>query len=157
MLQILLSLIVLVAALILLASSRQSERRLFTATALVVSVTAAAIFAGLVYQMVTPPATLDSAQLRVTLEGAHPTETGVRLNGRLHNDSDQRVAAVRLRIEASDCSQDPCQALASDTLDVLLQIPPGRSYPFSAVARITGLRGRDNLHWTLSVVRVTTY
>lgn len=157
MLQILLSLIVLIAALVLLASSWRAEKRLFAATALVVSLTAAAMLTGLVYQALQPVPQLEPERVQVTLEGAHPMETGVRINGRLQNNGDARVAAVRLEVTARTCQVEPCEALGSDEVEVLLQVPPGGSYPFSTVARITGLRGRDDIDWTVTVLRVTTY
>jgi hypothetical protein len=157
MVQILLSLIVFTAALVLLVNSWKAEKKLFAATALVVVLTAAVIFAVLLHQRLTPAAQLDPAMIVVELGEARPSETGVRLSGHLRNLSDQRVAAVRLHVTALLCVEDACEPQAEDKVDVLIQIPPNGAYPFSAVARLTGLRGRQDLRWQIEPVRVTTY
>ena len=157
MVQILLSLIVFTAALVLLVNSWRAEKKLFAATALVVVLTAAVIFTVLLHQRLTPAGQLDPAMIVVELDEAHPSETGVRLSGHLRNLSDQRIASVRLHVIALHCEQDVCEQQAEDKVDVLIQIPPNGAYPFSSVARIMGLRGRDDLRWQIETVRVTTY
>jgi hypothetical protein len=157
MVQILLSLIVMVAATVLLVNSWKAEKHLFAVTALVVLLTAGAMAGGLAYQMLRPQAVLDPALIEVSLDQARVTENGVRLSGHLANRSDARVASVTLEVVALLCSQQPCSEGPRDRLDVLLQIPPGGRYPFSAVARITDLQGQPGLDWRIDVVKVTTY
>ena len=158
MAQILLSLIVFTAALVLLVNSWQAEKRLFAATALVVLLTAGVIFATLSYQQLSDHSLSDPALVEVTLDEAKPTENGVRLSGELLNLSTQRVSAVKLELVVSQCpSEDDCSEIGRDRIDVVLQIPPNGSYPFNAVARITGLRGKPDLRWQIRLLSVTTY
>ncbi|MFN3713179.1 MAG: hypothetical protein ACK4SX_05930 [Alcanivoracaceae bacterium] len=157
MVQILLSLIVMVAALVLLVNSWKAEKHLFAVTALVIVLTAGVIAGGLGYQMLRPAALLDPALVEVTLEQARMTENGVRLSGHLNNTSDARIAAVTLEVVVLHCGQTPCEEGARDRIDVLLQIPPGGGYPFNVVARLTDLRDQNELQWRLDVIRVTTY
>ena len=158
MAQILLSLIVFTAALVLLVNSWRAENRLFAATALVVLLTAGAIFATLIYQQLTDHSLSDPALVEVTLAEAKPTENGVRLAGKLQNLSDQRVSSVQLELVVSQClAEDDCSEIGRDRIDVVLQIPPNGSYPFNSVARITGLRGKPGLRWQIELVSVTTY
>jgi hypothetical protein len=158
MAQILLSLIVFTAALVLLVNSWRAEKRLFAATALLVVLTAGAIFATLIYQQLTDHSLSDPALVEVTLAEAKPTENGVRLSGKLQNLSAQRVSAVQLELVVSQCpTEDDCSEIGRDRIDVVLQIPPNGSYPFNTVARITGLRGKPDLRWQIELVSVTTY
>ena len=158
MAQILLSLIVFTAALVLLVNSWKAEKRLFAATALVVLLTAGVIFATLIYQQLTDHSLSDPELVQVTLDEARPTENGVRLSGQLRNLSDQRVSSVRLEVTVLQCpSEDDCSEIGVDQVDVVLQIPPNGSYPFNAVARITGLRGKTDLRWQIELLNATTY
>lgn len=158
MAQILLSLIVFTAALVLLVNSWKAEKRLFAATALVVLLTAGAIFATLIYQQLNDHSLSDPELIEVTLVEAKPVETGVRLSGHMQNLSEQRVSSVRIEVTVSQCpSEDDCAELGRDRIDVVLQIPPKGSYPFNAVARITGLRGKPDLRWQIELLSVTTY
>jgi hypothetical protein len=158
MAQILLSLIVFTAALVLLVNSWKAEKRLFAATALLVVVTAGVIFATLIYQQLTDHSLSDPELIQVTLVEAKPVETGVRLSGHMQNLSKQRISSVRLEATVSQCpSEDDCTELGRERIDVVLQIPPNGSYPFNTVARITGLRGKPDLRWQIDVLSVTTY
>jgi|AutmiccommunBRH5_1029478.scaffolds.fasta_scaffold00173_44 hypothetical protein len=158
MAQILLSLIVFTAALVLLVNSWKAEKRLFAATALVVLLTAGVIFASLIYQQLTDHSLSDPALVEVTLDQARPTENGVRLSGKLQNLSEQRISSVRLELVVSQCpTEESCSEIGRDRIDVVLQIPPNGGYPFNAVARITGLRGKADLRWQIEPLSVTTY
>lgn len=158
MAQILLSLIVFTAALVLLVNSWKAEKRLFAATALIVVLTAGVIFATLIYQQLTDHSLSDPTLIEVTLDEAKPTENGVRLSGKLRNLSAQRVSAVRLELIVSQCpAEEDCVEIGRDRVDVVLQIPPNGSYPFNAVARLIGLRGKPDLRWQIELLSVTTY
>ena len=157
MVQILLSLIVLTASLVLLVNSWKAEKRLFAATALVVLVTAGVISGGLIYQVLKPPALLAPDQISITLDSARVGENGVRIAGQLHNLSGQRVSAVRLRVTALLCEADNCTEAGRKQVDVLMQIPPGKSYPFSSVAPINNLPENADLRWRVEPVEATVY
>ena len=157
MAQILLSLIVLIASLILLINSWKAEQRLFVVTALVVLLTAGSISGVLVYQALKPPALLDPSQISITLDSARAGENGVRISGQLHNRSTERVSAVRLRVTALTCKADDCNEAGQKQVDVLIQIPAGKSYPFSTVAPISGLPENADLSWRVEPVKVTIY
>jgi hypothetical protein len=157
MLQTLFSLIVLIAALVLLVNSWRAEKRLFAATALVVALTAAVISVGLVRQLLAPTATLDPKQVLVTLEHVRAGELGVRIAGRMHNQSDERVTSVTLRISALACDDEDCVVTAKEDVKVLLQIPAGNTYPFSTMASITKLTTDAELRWQVEPVHVTIY
>lgn len=157
MVHILLSLIVLTAALMLLVNSWKAEKRLFAATALVVVLTAGAIIGVLGYQMLRPPTLLDPGQISITLDSARVGENGVRIAGQLFNSSAERVSAVRLQVTALLCEADQCTEVERQQVDVLIQIPAGKSYPFSAVARIGELPDNANLSWRVEPVKITVY
>jgi hypothetical protein len=157
MAQILLSLIVFTAALVLLINSWRKEKRLFAATALVVLLTSGVITGALIRQVLIPTPLLSPENIVVSLREANPTENGVRLSGTLENLSDQRVASVVLLVVALSCDNDECQELDRDQVNILLQLPPGRSYPFNVTARMTGLRGIPGLRWELTPLKVTIY
>jgi hypothetical protein len=157
MVQILLSLIVLIAGLVLLVNSWKAEKRLFAATALVVVLTAGVISGVLVYQTLQPPALLDPSQISITLDSARVGENGVRIAGQLHNRSTERVASVRLRVTALICEADKCTDVGHKQVDVLIQIPPDTSYPFSTVAPVSGLPKNTELSWRVEPVKVTVF
>jgi len=157
MLQTIFSLIVLIAALVLLVNSWRAEKRLFAATALVVALTAAVISVGLIRQLMEPTATLDPKQILVTLEHVRSGELGVRIAGQMHNQSDERVTSITLRVTALACQDQDCVVAAEDDVKVLLQIPAGNTYPFSSVANITKLPADVELRWQVEPVHVTIY
>ena len=100
---------------------------------------------------------LDPAKISITLDSARVGENGVRIAGQLHNLSSQRVSAVRLRVTALLCEADSCTEAGHKQVDVLMQIPPGKSYPFSSVAPISNLPENADLSWRVEPVEVTVY
>ncbi|MCC1497748.1 hypothetical protein [Alcanivorax sp. 1008] len=157
MVHILLLLTVLIAALVLLANSWKAEKRLFAATALVIVLTAGGIIGVLGLQLLKPPALLDPSQISITLDSARVVESGVRIAGQLHNLSAERVSAVRLKVTALTCAEDDCRELGQKQINVVMQIPPGNSYPFSTVAPIIGLPDNTELSWLVEPVKITVY
>jgi hypothetical protein len=64
---------------------------------------------------------------------------------------------VRLRITALLCQADNCAPAGEKKVDVLIQIPAGKSYPFSTVAPFTDLPENTDLSWRVEPVEITIY
>jgi hypothetical protein len=158
MTRILLVLVTLAASGVLLWSSWRFDRRLFAALAVVF----AAVLTALVLQLLDTREDewqpLPADQVRLKLRDQHVTESGVRLTGTLENRGERPVGRVTARIQVADCSGDgPCRVLAEAPMDLRLQVPPRKTYPFTDVIRMTVSKGAEQQRWQAEVKSVYAY
>ena len=158
MTRILLVLVTLAASGVLLWSSWRFDRRLFAALAVVF----AGVLTALVLQLLDTRKDewhpLPADQVRLNLKEQHVTESGVRLSGTLENQGDQPVGRIQARIQVADCSGDEdCQVLAEAPMDLRLQVPPRKTYPFTDVIRMTVSKAAEDRRWQAEVKSVYGY
>lgn len=151
MTRILLVLIVLAALVAVLWSSWRLDRRLF-AGVLALSVVLLALFVGGFFQS-QERAFVAIAAEKVDLELLRwrDTESGVRLEGQVRNNSDRAMARVSGQALLRDCPDtDNCLELARVPLELRLHVPPGTTYPFDTVLRLDQPLP-DHPNWVLRV------
>lgn len=160
MLQILLLILVIGAALVLLSAAWRAEKRLGIITAVLVAASCAAMLIVLLRQLTTAPVVLDPKQVTVMLEQVRPLENGTRVAGHIENRSDSRINRMMLVVSAAECNGDACRTLVEVAQPLLLQVPAGKRYPYSLVVDIdssqfAGISGE--LRWQATVDAIEIY
>lgn len=166
MLRVLLVCAGLVAIAVVLWSSWRVDRRLF-AFVLAVVVIGALLF-GVGYWRTADQAMVVIApdQVRLSVEQARGMETGIRLSGRVYNQSAWPVALIQGRAVLQECTapgQDTCREIGSAAFRVRQHVPVGGSYPYSQVVRLSDSLLADpatpdsNRRWHIEVLSVSGY
>lgn len=158
MTRILLVLVTLAAFGVLLWSSWRYDRRLFAGLAVVFMLVLTALGIQLIDTRNAEWQPLPADEVRLSLEEQHVTESGVRVTGTLENRSNRPVGRVVARVRVAECSSEgPCRVLAEAPLDLRLQVPPRKSYPFTDVIRMTVSKAAEEDRWRVDVKSVYAY
>lgn len=143
---------------VLLWSSWRLDRRLF---ALVCAVTVITLVGGFIvfHDGGEDTTALPPDQISLSLDSRHATESGVRLTGTLENRGERPVAQVLIRVRALACADDgdDCSEYASAPLELRMQVPSGKRYPFSSMVRLPPDSADETYRWVLEVESVRGY
>lgn len=146
------------AVAVLLWSSWRLDRRLF---ALVCAVTVITVVGGFIvfHDGGEDTTALPPDQVSLSMDSRHATESGVRLSGSLENRGERPVAEVLVRVRALDCpdGNDDCREYASAPLELRMQVPPGKRYPFNSMVRLPPDSADEAYRWVLEVESVRGY
>ena len=157
MTRILLVLVILAALVAVLWSSWRLDRRLF-AGVLALSAVLLALFVGGFFQSQERTfVAIAAEEVELELLRWRDTESGVRLEGQVRNNSELAVARVSGKAVLRDCPDtDSCRVLARVPLELRMHVPPGTTYPFDTVLRLDRPLP-DHPNWVLRVERAEGY
>lgn len=158
MTRILLVLVTLAASGVLLWSSWRFDRRLFAALAVVFAAVLAALGLQLRDTRKDEWHPLPADEVRLSLKEQHVTESGVRLTGTLENRGERPVGRVTARIQVAQCTgEGACQIVAEAPMDLRLQVPPRKTYPFTEIIRMRVSKSAESYRWRAQVKSVYAY
>ena len=166
MLRVLLVCAGLTAIAVVLWSSWRVDRRLFAFVLSVVLV--GALLFGVGYWRTADQAmvVIMPEQVRLSVEQARGMETGIRLSGRVYNQSAWPVALIKGRAVLEECTapgQEACREIGGAAFRVRQHVPVGGSYPYSQVVRLSDTLLADpaapdsSRRWRIDVLSVSGY
>ena len=166
MLRVLLVCAGLTAIAVVLWSSWRVDRRLFVFVLVVVII--GSVLFGIGYWRTADQAMvgIEPEQVRVSVEQARGMETGIRLSGRVYNQSAWPVALIQGRAVLEECTaaeNGTCQEIGGATFRVRQHVPVGGSYPYSQVVRLSDTLLADpatpggHRRWHIQILSVSGY
>lgn len=164
MTRILLLVVVVLALAAVLWSSWRLDRRLFLAVAAASLVTLALFVAGFFNSQDEVFTAVSPQEVRLEVISANPTEYGVRLRGRIHNDGAVALGRISAQAILLDCSlaeatgdAEQCREQTRVPLELRQHVPAQTSYPFDSMLRLQAEDIPDQPRWRLEVSRVQGY
>ena len=158
--RILLSLVALAAVVTVLWSTWRLDRRLFAA-ALVLVLIAGVLFGIGVWQTTEREwQPLDTDALVVEIDDARGMEAGIRLRGRIRNQTEHSLSRLRLEVRRLDCEDNDgtdCRVLERERLELREHVAPGRSQPWSAMVRMPAEVLEEGSGWEVEVLGALGY
>lgn len=166
MLRVLLVCAGLTAIAVVLWSSWRLDRRLFAFVLAVVLI--GAVLFGIGYWRTADQAMvgIEPDQVRLSVDQVRGMETGIRLSGRVYNQSAWPVALIQGRAVLEECNTaegEACQEIGSAAFRVRQHVPVGGSYPYSQVVRLSDSLLADPVtpaghrRWHIQVLSVSGY
>lgn len=156
--RILLVVIGLAAIATVLWASWRVDRRLFIFTLVAILIGATLFGLGIWHSRETAMVNVPHDQVRLTLQRASGMEIGIRLQGRLHNESDYPLAVVRAMARVEQCvDEGACTLLGEETLTVRQHVPPGQSLPYSQMVQLSASLLDEPHDWQIEVKSVSGY
>lgn len=162
MLRIMLVCAGLTAIAVVLWSSWRVDRRLFAFVLSVVII--GGVLFGVGYWRTTGEAmvTVPVDEVDVSVSQARGMETGIRLSGRVINQSPWPLALVQGRAVLEECVAENCREIGGAAFRVRQHVPVGGSYPYSQIVRLPDTlladpEGTDERRWRIEVLSVSGY
>lgn len=155
--RILLVIMGLLAVAVVLWASWRIDRRLFIFTLIAVLVGGVMFGLGVWHSRDQAMVDVPPEAVRLTLEQSRSMEIGVRLQGRVTNDSAHPLARVEARAVLERCTDEGCDLLGEDRLTIRQHVPPGASLPWSQMVQLPGGVPDGARDWRLEVKSVSGY
>ena len=158
MLQLLLASIVVLALLLLSASSFRLGQKSLGVALLVLAITMTSVVSWVVLRQNAPAPSLAINSVELRLDAMHPTAVGWRLEGEVANRGETDISSLTLAVVALDCDpQGACDELARREFDLLLNVPAGKQYPVRYPLEGLSPSAAGELRWQLEAVKVLGY
>lgn len=158
MLQLLVAGVIVLALLLLAASSFRLQQRALGSALLLLALAMSATVSWVVLRQNTPPPAVDVANLALHLNAVHPTANGWRVEGEVTNTGATDISSMTLAAVALDCNADGvCSPVGRRQFDLLLNVPAGKQYPvrYPLDDFIPPVQGE--LQWQLEAVSAVGY